>query len=239
MTEQLIDLNGARLHLAQSGAGRPVLLLPGGAGTSDYLEPVAHQLHDDATVYRLEPRGCGESTRDGRYDLATTLADLEALRTYLGIDRWVVGGHSHGAFYALAYALTHPDRTEGILYLAGVGLQSDRSWSAAYDAGLAAGLDREVPEGMYSFNQEPNTVANAEFKAYVRQPSLWRDISQLDRPLRAVSGEADIRPIWPVEQLVATLPDAQLEVIPGAPHDFWYTHPAELGEILRRQLSTI
>lgn len=233
-----IAVNGVQLGFAASGIGPSVLLIPGGGGCSDYLGPVAEQL-STFRVYRVEPRGCGRSDDDGRYDLDTTLADLDAVRTALGVESWVVGGHSHGAFLALAYALRWPARSRAVLYLAGTGLQNDRTWHAEYDAGRGAGRDREVPAGTYTWNAACNAVANAEYKAFLHHPTLWRDIARLPVPLRAVHGELDIRPVWPVEQLAATLTDATLRIIPGAPHDFWYTHPGELGSILRQELAAL
>jgi proline iminopeptidase len=50
------------------------------------------------------------------------VADLEALRQRWGDQRWVVGGHSWGANLALLYALDHPERTLGVVYLAVSGL---------------------------------------------------------------------------------------------------------------------
>ncbi|MEJ7839945.1 MAG: alpha/beta hydrolase [Thermomicrobiales bacterium] len=234
MSNRMIDVDGASLHLLESGSGRPLLLLSGGAGYADYLEPVANQIDTMATVYRLEPRGCGPSICDGRYDLETTLSDIDAVRESLRLERWIVSGHSHGAFYALAYALAYPERVEAIVNMASTGLQSDRSWSAAYHAGVDAGLGKDVPEELFEVNPDVNRIANASYKEYVRRPNLWREVADLNIPFLAVYGEIDIRPIWPVEQLVALMPNARLHVIPNAPHDFWYTHTNELGKALRK-----
>jgi proline iminopeptidase len=236
MPERMIAVNGASLWLAETGSGRPLLLLPGGGGLGDYLGPVAEVIGDAATVYRVEPRGCGRSTADGRYDLETTLADLDAIRDTLGHDRWIVAGHSHGAFFALAYALAFPDRVDAVIHMAGTGLQRDRSWSDAYHAGVDAGLGQDVDWSTVPYNADVHRQTGIDYQEYVRRPGLWRDVANLDVPVLAVYGERDIRPIWPVEQIVALLPNARLEVIPDAPHDFWYTHPDELGAILRRFL---
>lgn len=43
------------------------------------------------------------------------VSDIEAIRTYLGIDQWVVFGGSWGNTLALAYAQTHPDHCSGLI----------------------------------------------------------------------------------------------------------------------------
>jgi len=46
------------------------------------------------------------------------ISDLEQLREYLGIDRWLINGVSWGSTLALAYAQAHPDRCLGIVAVA-------------------------------------------------------------------------------------------------------------------------
>ena len=60
MVEGLIAVNDTQLWLAETGAGHPVLLCPGGPGCCDYLGPVATLIDDMARVVRWEPRGCGQ-----------------------------------------------------------------------------------------------------------------------------------------------------------------------------------
>jgi pimeloyl-ACP methyl ester carboxylesterase len=48
-------------------------------------------------------------------------------------DRWVAGGHSWGAVLALLYALRFPERTLGVLYVAGNGLEWPQ-WKSQHQA---------------------------------------------------------------------------------------------------------
>jgi proline iminopeptidase len=89
---------------------------------------------DLALVVRYDQRGGGRSAEVGRpYDIATFVADLEALRTELGFERWVVGGHSWGALLALLYCLHHPERAVGLVYLSGPGLGFSRRDEASHE----------------------------------------------------------------------------------------------------------
>ncbi|GGK71807.1 proline iminopeptidase [Sphaerisporangium melleum] len=105
-------------------AGKPVVMVhggPGGGCTPD------HRRQFDPEAYRIvlfDQRNCGRSLPLAS-DPAVTLehnttwnlvADMERLREYLGIDRWLVFGGSWGSALSLAYAQTHPDRvTELVL----------------------------------------------------------------------------------------------------------------------------
>src|SRR3954468_9295258 len=99
-------------------AGVPVVFLHGGPGAGS--TPKHRRLFDPA-AYRIvvyDQRGAGRSTPLGELRDNTTphlIADLEALRRHLGIDRWLVFGGSWGSTLAIAYAQAHPDRCLGLV----------------------------------------------------------------------------------------------------------------------------
>src|SRR5574338_1122989 len=98
--------------------GKPVVMLHGGpgAGCSDNMR----RFHDPAK-YRIvlfDQRGAGRSTPFADLTDNTTwdlVADIERIRTHLGIERWLVFGGSWGSTLALAYAETHPARTSELV----------------------------------------------------------------------------------------------------------------------------
>lgn len=130
--EEVVAVAGATLWTARQGSGPALVLCHGGPGLWDYLGPVAAMVDDLATVYRYDQRACGRSAGDASYDLATAVADLEALRVHWGLTRWVVSGHSSGAILALAYCLMYPREAKGLLYLSGTGLGED--WRTEFHA---------------------------------------------------------------------------------------------------------
>lgn len=116
-TDSFVEVAGARFWTATTGVGRPVVLLHGGPGGHDDLGPLASMIDDTHLVHRFDQRACGRSSGDPPFTLERWVADLEELREHWGHDRWVVGGHSFGAELALAYAVTHPLRTEALIYI--------------------------------------------------------------------------------------------------------------------------
>ena len=68
------------------------------------------------------------------------IADIEALREHLGIEKWLVAGASWGSTLALAYAEAHPDRVTGIVLLAVTsGSHRELEW-------ISEGVGRIFPE---------------------------------------------------------------------------------------------
>jgi proline iminopeptidase len=232
MSERFVTSDGLRLWAAEGGEGPPVLLGSGGPGCCDYLGPVAAMIADLARVIRYDPRGCGRSEPAPAYDLESCLADLENIRRACGFDRWIVGGHSWGADLALIYALEHPDRTAGLICLAGGRVHNDREWHQTYQRRKQAGGER-VPEFEYPPNQTVNEQVNRAWRRYIQDPTLFRRISRLAAPAIFIYGEQDIRPSWPVEQVANLMPNARFERVAGAAHYLWLARPDELRRLLR------
>ena len=127
--------DGVELWVEVTGGGHgiPLVLCHGGPGMWDNLGPLASLVDQDRLVVRWDQRGCGRSGgTSGPFSIAQSLADLAAVRRALGIERWIVGGHSWGARLALHAVLADPTSAAGLLYLSGTGL--GRSWHAAYKA---------------------------------------------------------------------------------------------------------
>ena len=122
------------LYFEQSGQpeGIPVLFVHGGPGAGSTEN---HRRYFDPALYRIinfDQRGCNRSSPAGETRNNTTLdllADIEQIRKFLGIDKWLVFGGSWGATLALLYAEHYPSCVLGIV-IRGVFLarQSDRDW---------------------------------------------------------------------------------------------------------------
>ena len=116
-----LDLDAPhRMYYEQSGnpRGVAVVFLHGGPGAG---ASAVHRQFFDPAFYRIvvfDQRGAGRSMPLGCLEDNTTpqlVADLERLRTHLGIDRWMVFGGSWGSTLALAYAEHHPQRCLGLV----------------------------------------------------------------------------------------------------------------------------
>jgi proline iminopeptidase len=112
--------------------GKPVLMVHGGPGGGS--NPTMRRYHDPAhyRIILFDQRGCGRSTPYASLEDNTTwhlVADMEQLRTHLGIERWQLCGGSWGSTLSLAYAETHPGRvTELILRGIFTIRQSELKW---------------------------------------------------------------------------------------------------------------
>ena len=199
---------------------------------ADYLEPVADLVSDAFDVILIDPPRCGRSPALDPPGIAPFIAAIDTVRATLRIERWIVGGHSFGADLALAYALEHPGRTSGVVAISPTGVQDDRDWHRAYEAGRDAGRDH-VPPTAFEVNGEVHAAVLASWRRFIKQPGLLRGLAELQAPYLAVLGSTDVRPSWPVEQVAALVPRGEVVVIEDAGHCPWRTHPSELREAIR------
>lgn len=105
--------DGVDLNVATGGTGDPIVLLHGFPQTHLMWRHVAGALADDHTVICPDLRGYGasdkpvEADRDV-YSKRTMAADVVAVATALGHDRFALAGHDRGALVAIRAALDHP-----------------------------------------------------------------------------------------------------------------------------------
>jgi proline iminopeptidase len=97
-----------------------VLLLHGGPGFShDYLEAMESFLPQAGIeMYYYDQLGCGNSDHPDDatlWNLPRYLEELEEVRIGLGLDNFVLYGHSWGGMLAIEYALQHQRRLRGLV----------------------------------------------------------------------------------------------------------------------------
>lgn len=112
--------------------GIPVLFVHGGPGSGCDKR---NRCLFDPERYRIilfDQRGAGRSTPHAELENNHTqalIADMEAIREHLNIERWLLLGGSWGSTLSLLYAQAHPERVMGMV-LRGVFLcrEQDLHW---------------------------------------------------------------------------------------------------------------
>jgi proline iminopeptidase len=210
-TSHLTADDGTRLAVHLHGEGEPLLCLPGGPMLdSAYFRDLGGLVEHRAFAL-LDLRGTGESgvpADPASYRCDRQVADVEAVRRHLGLDRVDLMGHSAGANLAYRYAEQHPDRVGRLLLVTpstrGVGIEitdeartemarqrSDEPWYAEASAALErvqAGSEaeddwREVSAFMYGRWDD-------ETRAY----EAWMDERRPEEPATAYGAEGAYDP---------------------------------------------
>lgn len=141
MAMEKVDLylktNDGAHELAVYMRGNPempvVIYLHGGPG--DMISETNFRFFDLEKwfVVAFDQRGCGNSRPFGSLvnnDTPRGVEDIETIRKYLGIDKWLVFGGSYGSTLSLAYAISYPEKVTQLV-IRGIFLArpQDMKWS--------------------------------------------------------------------------------------------------------------
>ncbi len=138
-----VDTEQGMIAAWRTGAGQPTLLLHGGPGISDYLEPLADELAPRCDVVRFQQRGFPPTTVRGPFAVEDHVGDALAVLDAVGFDRTLVVGHSWGAHLAMHLAVARPDRVAGLVVIDTIGVEGDGGL-ARMGAALQARMSSEV-----------------------------------------------------------------------------------------------
>ena len=98
-------------------SGNVLIANHGGPGmTSHYMVSLEQLASTDFAVVTYDQRGMARSTMppDG-YGLLNYVADLEAVRKAVGVEKVHILGHSWGGLVAMRYATVHPQKARSII----------------------------------------------------------------------------------------------------------------------------
>ncbi|MCC6552379.1 MAG: alpha/beta fold hydrolase [Polyangiaceae bacterium] len=197
-TEIYFDIEGP--GLAPEGPGlreRPAMFLVHGGPGSDHsafrgsMSPLA----DRVQLVYFDHRGQGRSARGPRetYTLENNVADMEALRQHLGLDKIVVLGGSYGGMVAMAYAIEHQrhvshlilvataashrflDRAKQILEQRGTEAQRsacERLWAGAFESEEQLREYFDVMGPLYSLTHDPARAQESRGRAILSHEAI-------------------------------------------------------------------
>ena len=103
--------------------GLPVVFAHSLAGNSSQWKAQLEHLRPNRRAVALDFRGHGRSqpAKNGDYSIAGMASDISAVVDSLGLERFVLVGHSMGGGAALVYGGDHPERVAGLLLVDPIG----------------------------------------------------------------------------------------------------------------------
>ncbi|WP_099159628.1 alpha/beta fold hydrolase [Virgibacillus ndiopensis] len=119
-TKLFFDVNGDGVTIRDGDIiQKPVMfVLHGGPGGSHLnFKPHLDTLTEQVQLVYVDQRGCGYSEEGDpeTYTLEQNVADIDALREYLGLEKIWILGHSYGGMVAMQYALQYQEKLSGLV----------------------------------------------------------------------------------------------------------------------------
>ncbi len=223
-----------------AGEGAPIVLCHGITATRRYVVHGSRALERAGhTVISYDARAHGESdpAPEGQgYGYPELVADLESvIAATVGEERVVLAGHSMGAHTAVAYALRHPERLDGLVVIGPVYMGEISPETLAYWDGLAAALEGGGVDGFVEYvdrNQEIDPAWRDSVLRFTRERMLrHRHPGALVDALRQVSRSRPFDAMVELEslQMPALVVASHDDVDPG--------HPRHVAEAYAERLS--
>lgn len=193
MRETVIKGLSGPLRAVETGSGdaTPVLFVHAFAGSSAQWAPQLEHVSQTRRAVAIDLHGHGRSdaSTGAPYDIASFADDIAAAADGLGLDRFVLVGHSLGGAAAIAYAADYPQRVAGLMLVATPGRLPDEQVR-----GVRSSLERDYD----------GTMAG-----------IWKRLTANATPAtrRTVEGESDRMP----EKVARKIIDATFEFDPVPP----------------------
>jgi non-heme chloroperoxidase len=236
-------------------SGVPVILLHAIADSWRSFEPVLSKLTRSIHAFALTQRGHGDASRPARgYHPRDFAVDLAAFMDQIQLEAAVLVGGSSGGFVARRFAIDHPERTLGLVFLGSPASLSDKPgvlemWDSTISRltdPISPDLVREfaggtviksVPQAFFETIvrenlKAPARVWKATFNGLLEDDSV-RELGKIRTPTLIVWGDRDsILPRSDQEFLEAAIAGSRLLVYAGAGHAFYWEEPERVASDL-------
>ena len=240
--QDFVHAGELRTYYEAEGAGEPLLLLHGGFTPVEIMAPLSGILAQAFRVYRPERRAHGRTPDlEGpiTYDLMArdTIAFMEAV----GLPSAHLVGWSDGAVIALLVALQRPDLVNKMV-LIGQYANMDGAQPELLAMKELPTMPDMLPlawKEMYSTlspdgPEHWSVVVDKFWTLYRTEPTIALSaLSNIMASTLIIVGDRDFVTVEHAEAMQKTIPDARLEVVPGADHGLPLEKPDVVGSLVR------
>ena len=215
----ICEVNGVQLYYEKCGEGRPIILVHGNGESHEIFDVLIDALRRTHTVYAVDSRGHGRSSKRVAISYALMAEDYRAFIETLGIEKPVWYGFSDGGIIGLMLALQAPDLL-GKLIISGANLNpKGLKWQARLSMWPAA------------------LRGDALYQMMLREPQLpARVLKRIKVPTVVLAGAYDCIRSAHTALIAESIPGSVLEIIPHATHGSYIVHSDKLYPILKKYL---
>ena len=111
-----VDSQGVRIHYVTLGKGSLIILIHGFPDFWYSWRDQMPALAKHFQVVAIDQRGYNKSDQPS-YTVDKLVQDVEAVLKHVKQDKAVIVGHDWGGLVAWTFAMTHPEKTDGLIVL--------------------------------------------------------------------------------------------------------------------------
>jgi pimeloyl-ACP methyl ester carboxylesterase len=198
-----IEVNNITLNYIKAGQGRPLVLLHGNGEDHHIFDKLISKLKHDFTVYAVDSRNHGDSTKTDDYTYETMAEDTCRFVRKLGLEDVCVTGFSDGAIISLLSEIRNRGTFDKMALL-GINLKPADFKKSAYRYLIME----------YEKTKDPLV------KMMLEQPNIELDeLSNIHIPVLIIAAQDDICSRKSFRNIAKALPNAELKIMQQHDHD--------------------
>ena len=268
-----VSTGGMKLHYLDWGAeGRvPVVFLHGNAQQAHSWDFISLALCDSYRCLAPDARGHGDSdwAPQGEYTVDAYVQDLAGFVDELGLDQFILVGHSMGGRTCYVYTSMYPEKVKALAIVdsgpraiaAGISrmdsfkqlpdlldsyeeftdrVQEYTGRSREQVAGALKHTIRQLPTGKWTWKYDKLLRTPGGTPAGWAPEKLWECIEKITCPTFIVRGEqSDVFAVETMDRMLQIIPGSSAVTVPNAGHLVAGDNPSALVEALRGWLATV
>ncbi len=208
-------VNGIELYYEVKGNGRPLLMVHGNGEDHTIFDEASEILKDRFTVYLVDSRDHGQSTKVSDLHYSDMADDLLVFLNDLDLKDVTFYGFSDGGILGLLLA----QKTDRIsrLIVSGANMTPN---------GVKGWL-KTVIKIMYFFNKD------GKLRMMLREPNITaEELSSIKVPTTVIAGEKDLVTRKETEAIAAAIPGSKLRIIKGEGHGSYIVHKIAVADLI-------
>jgi pimeloyl-ACP methyl ester carboxylesterase len=210
-------VNGITLYYEKSGQGRPIILLHGNGENHKIFDVLIPELSKNHTVYAIDSRGHGKSTKVKTLDYYSMAEDIAGFIKTLSIEKPILYGFSDGGILGLIIAFRYPQLLSKLI-VSGANIR---------------------PEGVKlkyikSFRLIYFITRSSKYRLMLTQPDIKdEDLKKITVVTYVLAGSDDMIEEIHTRHIAECIPKSTLKILDGEDHMSYVTHSPKLYGIIK------
>ncbi len=215
--------NNIELFYEKEGSGPPLILLHGNGEDHHIFDQAVKKLTAAWTVYRLDSRGHGQSSKLEELHYQDMAEDVTLFIKELELERPILYGFSDGGIVGLLAASQNPDLLGGMI-ISGTNLQPRGLKPFFY----------WFSKVLYLFRRKP------EHWMMLTEPSIRKsELQKIEIPVYVTAGERDVIRESHTRFLAEHIPKSKLTIYSGETHGSYVVHSEKLADVIEEGVTFI
>ena len=218
-----IDVNGCTLYYEKVGTGQPLILLHGNGETHLIFDKAAALLREYFTVYLLDSRGHGQSSKVSSLHYTDMAEDVRCFIEALHLPSPFLYGFSDGGIIGLMLAYSCPTLLSGLIV----------SGANAEPEGLKLGWLR-------LFRLVGHLTKDPKITLMLQEPHMTKEqLAAITVPTLVLAGSRDLIAEAHTRSIAAAIPGSCLRILQGENHGSYVVHSEKIASFILEYTKTI